>query len=119
MKTTTSVQFAAIPVSGPLTTSTVSVITLHLAATGFEAVQDLGRPDLLVARLGQLVRRRQIDPEQESGDSFRAYLRYFLVHDASSGGHPLPVARSNESGIAEGIGIGTPSRCLVVTGSIP
>src|SRR5262245_55982386 len=45
--------------------------------------------------------RWQIDPQLKPGDALRAHLRHFLMHDAAPRSHPLNVAGTDTSGVAE------------------
>ena len=76
-------------------------------AVGRGQQRDLAGPDVLVARLGHLEPRRQVDPELEAVEEAAAHHqllgRLLDVQDAAAGRHPLGVAVGDEAAAAVGV----------------
>ena len=74
------------------------------AAVGRRDERDLAGAQVLVARRGQLLRGRQVDPQLEAVEQAAADdepLRRLLdVEDAGAGGHPLRVAVGDDAAAA-------------------
>ena len=65
------------------------------------ALRDETGRDVLVARLDQLARARQVHPELEAPHEAALLLRHLRVHDAVTRGHPLRAACDEAAAIAE------------------
>src|SRR5262249_16538359 len=72
-------------------------------------ISDLGncsRRNVLIARIGQLQRRRQIRPQLEAMHAaLWIALGHFLMQDAATSGHPLHVACGHLSLVSEAIAV--------------
>ena len=68
---------------------------------------DRGGGHFLIARLGHFEVRGQVDPELEAVDvSAGTAAGHFFVHDATTGTHPLHVAGTDETFVANAVAVG-------------
>jgi hypothetical protein len=79
------------------------------ATVGRRDEGDLACPQVLVARRGQLLVARQVDPQleamEQSASDNEPFRRLLDVQDASAGGHPLRVAVGDHPAPTVGIGV--------------
>src|SRR6266481_5450739 len=88
------------------THGTVSIVDFPGDHSNVRAVfsLDLGDftgQDILIPGRSHFEICRQIDPQLKPGDSLGTYLGHFLVHDAAPSSHPLNIAGTDTSGVAE------------------
>src|SRR5262249_57978434 len=58
-----------------------------------------------ILRPAHLLARGQVEPDLQTGDTFRTHLRHLLVHDAAAGRHPLDVAGADRALVAERVAV--------------
>src|SRR6266508_2136396 len=62
--------------------------------------------DFLVPTLGHLEMRREVDPETEPVNrSIRTAAWHYLVQNAATGGHPLHITGTDQTGVTETIAV--------------
>src|SRR4030095_7792673 len=75
----------------------------NAGSTGHLNFRDFTGENALIPRTSHLQLGGQVDPELKTINAFRSRLRHFLVHDSTTGSHPLNISRSNASGVSNAV----------------